>query len=127
MRVQVSLGIPQGLPVLLPNGTCPISACLVCHKPSQQHKHKSQPMGTSDSRSGGKDGPDTRSRTKARRTQATSAWASEIVRKGCIELSKDRLAHYLGLPTTSWFIYILLDYVIGYRVNLNGEHPMHKA
>jgi hypothetical protein len=52
------------------------------HKPLQQHKHKSQLKGASDSRSGDEDGPNARSRTKVRRTQATSARVSEIVKRG---------------------------------------------
>ena len=56
----------------------------------------------SDTRSGDREGSDARSRTKAMRTQATSARASEDGDKRvCIELSKNRQARYLGLPTTN--------------------------
>ena len=71
----------------------------------------------SDTKSGDKEGSDARSRPKVKRTQATSARASKNGDKRiCIELSKNRQARYLGLPTTTKLYIYYLDYVIGYRV-----------
>ena len=71
----------------------------------------------SDTRSGDREGSDARSRTKTKRTQATSARASKNGdKRGCIELSKNRQARYLGLSTTTESYIYYLAYVIGYRV-----------
>ena len=79
-----------------------------CQEPSRLNQHKSQQRQL-PTRSQGVEAVLTQGQGwwRGEHRQLVPGQVTECGKEGCIELSKDRQACYLGLPTTNWFVYIL--------------------